>query len=85
MTLIIDLPDELASRLAALLPEEERSSFSVAAIADALRFREDEKDCFEVVEQALVDMDAGCGLVTFEDICRQWDSEKVAHETPNRK
>ncbi len=83
MTLTIDLPDELASRLSALLPEEERSRFSVAAIADALTFREEEQDCVEVVEQALADMDKGHGLISFEEVCRQWDSDKAANEVNN--
>ncbi len=86
ITLTIELPDELASRLA-LLPEAERSRFSAAAIADALLFREEEQDCVEVVEQALPDMDAGQGLVSFEEVRRQWDAEKAARlqsvRTPN--
>ncbi len=82
MTFTIDLPDDLASRLA-LLPEEERSRFSVAAIADALTFRDDELDCIEVVEQALSDMDEGRGLVSFEELCRQWDAEKAEREPPD--
>ena len=36
MTITIELPDELAARLAARLPEEERDRFAIAAIADAL-------------------------------------------------
>jgi predicted transcriptional regulator len=76
MTLTIDLPDELASRLAALLREEERSRFSVAAIADALAFREEEQNCIEVVEQALADMDEGRGLISLEEACRLWDADK---------
>src|SRR5438309_9265873 len=59
-----------ASRLAALLPEEERGRFSVAAIADALAFREEEQDCVEVVEQALTDMDEGRGLISLEEARR---------------
>jgi predicted transcriptional regulator len=81
MALTIDLPDELASRLAALVPEEERSRFSVAAIADALMLREDEEDCVEVVERALMDMDAGRGLVSFGEVSHHWDSEKGTQET----
>ena len=85
MTLTINLSDERASRLVALLPEEERSRFSLAANAEALTFREDEQDCVEVVEQALANMDEGRCLVSFEEVCRQWDSEKAAHEIPGRK
>jgi predicted transcriptional regulator len=85
MTLTIDLPEELASRLTALLPEEERTRFSVAAIADALIYRENEQDCVEVVEQALIDMDAGRGLISFEEVCRQWEAEKLTQEIRDSK
>ena len=77
-TLTIDLPDELAVRFFSLLPEEERSRFSIAAIANALQFRQEEEDCVTVVEQALADLDEARGLVTFEEVCRQWDAEKAA-------
>jgi predicted transcriptional regulator len=77
MTLTLHLPEDVASRLA-LLSDDERSRFSVAAIADALRFREDELDCVDAVKQALAEMDEGRGLVSFDDVCRQWDAEKVA-------
>ena len=71
----------MASRFVAILPEEERDAFSVAAIADALMLREDEtEDCVTVVEQALADMDAGRGLVAFEDLRRQWDAEEAAQK-----
>lgn len=79
MTLTIDLPDELAARLAELLPEEERDRFAVAAIAEALEARQsDSAECIEAVEQALADMDAGRNLIPFEDVCRQWDAEKAS-------
>ena len=72
MTLTINLPDKLASRFVAILPEEERDAFSIAAIAEALMLREDEtEDCVTVVEQALADMEAGIGLISFEDVCLQ--------------
>ncbi len=51
LTVTIDLPDELASRFVALLPEEERSQFSVDAIAEALQFRQEE-DCAKAAEEA---------------------------------
>ena len=86
MTFTIDLPEELASRFVALLPEEERSRFSAAAIADALLLREEEgDDCVTAVEQALAEMDAGRGLVPFEEICRQWDAEKAARKSTESK
>lgn len=81
LTLTIQLPDELASRFMTL-PEDERTQFSIAAIAEALRFRQDEEeDCVTVVEQALADMDAGTGLVSFEEACRRWDAEKASRRT----
>jgi predicted transcriptional regulator len=77
MSLTIDLPDEVAVRLASL-PEDEQRRFSIAAITDALAFRlEEEGDCQPVIEQALADMDAGIGLVSFEELCRQWDAEGI--------
>jgi predicted transcriptional regulator len=39
MTITIDLPEELASQLTALLPEKERDRFAIAAIAEALSAR----------------------------------------------
>lgn len=53
MTITIDLPDELATRLAALLPEEERARFAVAAIADALETRQEEAAAEEKILAAL--------------------------------
>ena len=51
MTLTLDLPEELAARLASLLPEADRDRFAVAAIADALaaRQREDESRLAEAL------------------------------------
>ena len=81
MTLTIQLPDKLASRFMALLPEDQRDEFSVSAIADALMIRESEmEDCVTVVEQALADMDAGRGLIALEDLRRQWDAEEAAQK-----
>lgn len=44
MTFTIELPAELASRLMAILPEEERSRFAASAIAEALMARQREGD-----------------------------------------
>jgi predicted transcriptional regulator len=44
MTITMDLPDELAARLAELLPEEERDRFAIAAIAEALAARLQDHD-----------------------------------------
>lgn len=74
MTITIDLPDELASRLAELLPEEERNRFAIAAIAEALEARKrDSSECIAAVEEALADMDEGRNLIPFEEVCRQWE------------
>lgn len=60
MTLTIDLPDELASRLMALLSAEECGRFAVSAIADALLAQErDASECIAAVEEAITDMEAG--------------------------
>lgn len=79
--MIIEIPDELAIRLAALLPEEERNRFAVSAIADALHNRQqatEAADCVSTVEEALAEMDAGRGLISFEEACRQWEQEKAS-------
>jgi predicted transcriptional regulator len=53
----IELPDDLASRLDALLPEGERARFAVSAIAEAVRTRElDSAECIEAVDEALAEL-----------------------------
>jgi predicted transcriptional regulator len=50
----IQLPDELADQLAALVPEQdERDHFAVAAIADAVRLRQQEVEADERVLASL--------------------------------
>ena len=84
MTITLDLPDALANRLT-LLPEAARDRFAAAALSDAFDFQETETEDFvTVVEQALADMHAGIGLVSFEDACRQWDAEEAAMETKGK-
>ncbi len=78
MTLTIDLPEELASRLAASMPEEERSEFTIHAIADALEARRrDKTECIAAVEEAFKEMDAGRGLISFEEAQRQWEDSPI--------
>ncbi len=78
MTLTIDLPEELASRLAASMPEEERSEFTIHAIADALEARRrDEAECIAALEEALEDMKMGRSL-SFEEEQARWQSQKAA-------
>ena len=80
MTITLDLPDALATRLISL-PEGARDQFAAIALADAFDFRETETEDFvTVVEQALADRYAGVGLVSFEDACRQWDAEEARSE-----
>ena len=43
MTITIDLPEELVSRLAAILPEADRTTFAVSASADALTLRQQDQ------------------------------------------
>lgn len=77
MTLTIDLPDELASRLNALLPEEERGRFAVSAIADALLAQErDSAECNAAVEEAIADMETG-RTISFEDEEARWQQQKA--------
>ncbi len=77
MTLTIDLPDDLSSRLTALLPEEERVRFAVSAIADALHAQErDSAECVSAVEEALQDMEAGRTVALKEEVAR-WQQQKA--------
>jgi len=72
-TITLELPDDLAARLAALLPEGERDRFAVAAIADALETCE----CVAAVEEALADRDAG-RTISFEEEIARWQRQKAA-------
>ena len=82
MTLTIELPDDVASRLAEMLPEGERDRFAASAIADALESRmRDSEECVLAVEEALADMEAGRNLIPFEEVCRQWEAEKASRPT----
>ncbi len=77
MTLTIDLPDEVASRLNALLPEEERGRFAVSAIADALLAQErDSVECMAAVEEAIVDVENERS-VSLDDERARWQQEKA--------
>ena len=77
MTLTIDLPDEMASRLNALLPEEERGRFAVSAISDALLAHEhDSAECIAAVEDALNDLGAE-RTVSFEEENSRWQEQKA--------
>lgn len=76
MTLTIDLPDALASRLNALLPKEDRGRFAISAIANALLAQEhDSAECVEAIEEALADMDSQ-RIVSFEDEMARWKLQK---------
>lgn len=80
MTLTLELPEELAARLKDL-PEEERHSFSIAAIADALtclycEIEPEEGDWIEQVNQAIDEIEAGQTGMPIEELFRQWDAEK---------
>ena len=78
MTLTIDLPDDLASRLMALLPEEAREHFAVSAIEEALLARErDSAECMAAVEEALAEMETGQS-VSLEAEKARWQSQKAA-------
>ena len=82
MTLTIELPDEVASRLAEMLPESERDGFAASAIAEALESRlRDSEECVLAVERALADMDAGRNLIPFDEVCRQWEAERAGRST----
>ena len=75
MTVTLDLPDELVSRLT-LLPEAARDRFAADALADAFDlYQQEDTDCVAVVEKEIAEMDAGQGLVSFEEVCRRWKQE----------
>jgi predicted transcriptional regulator len=75
MTLTIDLPEERAFRLNALLPEEARQRFVVSAIADALPAQEqDSAECIAAVEEALADMEMGRSI-SFEEEKARWQQK----------
>src|SRR5690349_20103941 len=90
MTLTIDLPDALASRLTALLPEEEHDRFALSAIADALlsasllaeldpeqELEREAAECIAAVAEGFADIDAGRNLVSLEEVRHRWDAEKT--------
>ena len=54
-------------------------------MAEILTFREEEQDCSEVVELALVDMEESRGRIAFEDVCGKWDAEKSGRESDKVK
>ena len=77
MTLTLDLPEELAFRLNALLPEEERKHFALSAIAEALSAQEkDSVACIAGVEEALQDIEAGRTFSLEEEKAR-WQHQKA--------
>ena len=72
MTLTIDLPDDLAIRLNAALPEEARVRFAVSAISDALLAQEsDSAECISAVEEAMIDVEMNRSL-SFEAEKARW-------------
>jgi hypothetical protein len=56
MTLTINLPDELASRLTRLLPEQEHDRFTLSALDDALTARQQEYEA-RFAESLLAEID----------------------------
>ena len=77
MILTIDLPEELASRLNELLPEEERVRFAVAAIAHALVVQErDSAECIAAVEEAIAEMETG-RTIALKDERARWEKQKA--------
>lgn len=77
MTLTIDLPEEVASRMQAMLPEEERREFAVSAIAEALMLREqDEAECIAAVEGRFADYEAG-RTISLEEEKARWETQKA--------
>jgi hypothetical protein len=92
----IEIPEPLAAELAELFPATERDGFAVAAVAEAVLARRqqiesgmgtkvgDEEECVQAVREALVEMDAGRGLVSFEEASHRWDVQKAARRAQNQ-
>ncbi len=80
MTLTIDLPEELASRLTASYPEEaKRNQLIICSIADVLESKQQEADDLIASMDALIaDVEAGRNTYSFEEVCRQWDEDTAA-------
>lgn len=74
----IDLPDALATRLGALLPEEAQQGFAISAIADAVLAQEqDSAECVAAVEAAFADIEAG-RTVSLEEEQVRWQKQKAS-------
>ena len=72
----IDLPEELTSRLNALLPEEAHRHFAVSAIEEALLAQEqDSAECRAAVEESFADIKAG-RTVSLEEEMARWEQQK---------
>ncbi|MBC7529372.1 MAG: hypothetical protein H7308_17725 [Chthonomonadaceae bacterium] len=83
MTVTLNLPDELVSRLA-LLPEAARDRFAADALEDAFDlYRQEDTDCVTIVEKEIAEMDAGQGLVSFDEVCRRWNADRLSQGAPD--
>ena len=80
MTLTIDLPEELASRLTASYPEEaERNQLIICSIAEVLESQQQEsEDLIASMDVIISDVQAGRNTYSFEEVCRQWDEDTAA-------
>lgn len=88
-TITLILPDDLAARLAILPDEEARNRFAVAALAAGIAALDadkgdDEAQTVTAVEEALAQMDAGRGLVSFEEASHRWAEDKAARRRAAR-
>lgn len=90
-TFTLDLPDELAERLAEL-PKPEVNAFAVIALTDWVNGAGHDLDAeFELddetivaVEEALNDVEAG-RTIPFEQVRAEWEAEKAARHAAARE
>ena len=81
VSLTLELPDSLSQEYFSLLPEDERQSFGVAAIAYALKYRQETvSDLVTIVDQSIDDLEAGVGLLSFGDFCKLRDAEIASYK-----
>ncbi len=56
----------------------------VAALEAEYDPERDDEECRAIVEEGLDDIDAGRGLVSFEEACQRWEAEKAAQKAAGR-
>ena len=77
MTMTIELPAELAHRMNLLFRSEELGQFAIAAIEDAVYWKEvDSRECIAGVQEGLRDFETGRSISLAEEKVR-WNLHKT--------